>query len=131
MHFLIPGTFTLIFWWFQVLICFHPLYKSLVLILHDFSMHIDGPSNTLTSHILESSPLMFFFITVHKKFTIDLTITNIYMPFNISVSCIPFSDHCQLEFKITTCRIQLPTIPQTHRGFKSYCIFTYLVYSCT
>lgn len=62
--------------------------------------------------------------TLHKQLITDLIITNICIPFMISVLCLPFSDHCWLEFKITSCTTQTPTILLPHKGFKSYYIFT-------
>ena len=64
-----PGKpqFTLIYWLFQFLIHCHTSYKSPVL-TYNFAMFADNASNTLTTHILESSPPLLF--SLHKKLTI-------------------------------------------------------------
>lgn len=39
-------------------------------------MFVDNASNTLTTHILEPSPLLILFFTLHKQLTTDFVISN-------------------------------------------------------
>lgn len=75
--------------------------------------------------VLSLNNLLFF--TLHTQFTTNLTIINTCISFMISISCIPFSDLCQLEFMITSCNTH-PQQPSTPLNLQILLHFHYPLY---